>query len=66
MSCDVSIYCTDLVDLASYSALAVELRNHPAASDLKRSRSEVRGHIIPDSTETLPECVWGDEGPING
>jgi hypothetical protein len=74
MSCDVSIYCIDLVDLASYSALAVELGDHPAAGEtdiacdlpLKRCRSEVRGRIIPDSTETLAECVWGDEGPING
>ena len=28
-------------------------------------RHEVRSRIIPDSTETDPEYVWGDEGPIN-
>jgi hypothetical protein len=61
------------VDLASYSAPAIELGDHPAAGETDvacdlplKCRSEVRGRIISDSTETLPECVWGDEGPING
>jgi hypothetical protein len=30
----------------------------------KRHRHEVQSHI-PDSTQTNPEYVWGDEGPIN-
>jgi hypothetical protein len=56
-----------------YSAPAIELGDHPAAGETDvacdlplKCRSEGRGRIIPDSTETLPECVWGDEGPING
>jgi hypothetical protein len=53
MSCDKSSYCTAVVDLASYSSLAVEPDDHRAV------------RIIPDSTETVPEYVWGDEGPIN-
>jgi hypothetical protein len=28
-------------------------------------RSKSKAHIIPDSTEIVPEYVWGDEGPIN-
>ena len=35
-------------------------------SKAKGHRHEAQSRIIPDSTETLPECVWGDEGPING
>ena len=73
MSCDVSTYCTDFVDLAPYSAPAIELGDHPAAGETDvacdlplKCRSEGRERIIPNSTETLPECVWGDEGPING
>jgi hypothetical protein len=31
----------------------------------KGYRHEVRSRIIPDSTQTNPEYVWGDEGPIN-
>jgi hypothetical protein len=34
-------------------------------SKSKGYRHEVRSRIIPDSTETDPEYVWGDEGPIN-
>jgi hypothetical protein len=31
----------------------------------KAYRHEVRSRIIPDSTQTDPEYVWVDEGPIN-
>jgi hypothetical protein len=34
-------------------------------SKSNRYRHEVRSRIAPDSTQTDPECVWGDEGPIN-
>ena len=85
MSCDHSTYCNTIVDLASYSSLAVELGDYPSAREtdvvsensLARCRSEPtadqlrskahrrRSRIIPDSTQTDPEYVWGDEGPIN-
>lgn len=78
MSCDNSTYRTAIVDSASYSSL--ELGDYPAASEadvacdqsLKRSRSgpatdrsKSKPHIIRDSIQTVPEYVWGDEGPIN-
>jgi len=31
----------------------------------KDHRHEVQSRIMPDSTQTEPEYVWGDEGPIN-
>jgi hypothetical protein len=34
-------------------------------SKSKGCRHEVQSRIIPDSTETGPEYVWGDEGPFN-
>jgi hypothetical protein len=34
-------------------------------SKSKGYRHEVRSRIVPDSTQTDPEYVWGDEGPIN-
>jgi len=34
-------------------------------SKSKEHRHEVQSRIIPDSTQTEPEYVWGDEGPIN-
>jgi len=34
-------------------------------SNSNRHRHEVQSRIIPDSTQTEPEYVWGDEGPIN-
>jgi hypothetical protein len=34
-------------------------------SKSKRYRHDVRSRIIPDSTQSDPEYVWGDEGPIN-
>jgi hypothetical protein len=34
-------------------------------SKAKGHRHEARSRIIPDSTETDPVYVWGDEGPIN-
>ena len=87
MSCDHSTYYNTTVDLASYSSLAVESGDYPAARETdgacdrspnrcrseptadqfrsKAHRHEVRSRIIPDSTQTNPEYVWGDEGPIN-
>jgi hypothetical protein len=87
MSCNHSTCCNTIVDLASYSSLAVELGDYPAARETdvacdrspnrfrseptadqfrsKARRHEVRSRIIPDSTQTDPEYVWGDEGPIN-
>jgi hypothetical protein len=35
------------------------------ADRFKSNRHEVRSRIVPDSTKTDPEYVWGDEGPIN-
>ena len=37
----------------------------PDQSKSKEHRHEVQLRIIPDSTQTEPEYVWGDEGPIN-
>jgi hypothetical protein len=34
-------------------------------SKAKGHRHEAQSRIIPDSTETDPVYVWGDEGPIN-
>jgi hypothetical protein len=34
-------------------------------SKSKGHRHEVPSRIVPDSTQTDPEYVWGDEGPIN-
>lgn len=34
-------------------------------SKAKGHRHEGHSRIIPDSTETDPVYVWGDEGPIN-
>jgi hypothetical protein len=34
-------------------------------SKAKEHRHETQSRIIPDSTETDPVYVWGDEGPIN-
>ena len=34
-------------------------------SESKAHRHEHQSTIIPDSTQTEPEYVWGDEGPIN-
>jgi hypothetical protein len=78
MSCDNSTHYTAIVDLASYSSL--ELGDYPTAREtdvacdqsLKRcrsgpatERSKSKPHIIRDSIQTVPEYVWGDEGPIN-
>jgi hypothetical protein len=87
MACDHSTYYNTIVDLASYSSLAVEPGDYLAARETdvacdrssnrcrsgstadqfrsKAHRHEVRSRIIPDSTQTDPEYVWGDEGPIN-
>jgi hypothetical protein len=80
MSCDKPIYCSAIVDLASYPSLAIELGNYPAARETEigcdqslslcrcgpiGDLSKSKAHIIPDSTQTVAEYVWGDEGPIN-
>ncbi len=31
----------------------------------KEDRHGTRSRTLPDSTQTKPEYVWGDEGPIN-
>jgi hypothetical protein len=36
-----------------------------AKSKSQGYRHEVQSRVIPDSTQTDPEYVWGDEGPIN-
>ena len=42
-------------------------RSGPTAGQFrsKAHRHELRSRIIPDSTQTDPGYVWGDEGPIN-
>ena len=78
MSCDNTTTCTAFIDRAAPSSF--EPRDFPAAREidvacdrpLKRCRSSPTGdrpqskaQTIPDSTQTVPEYVWGDEGPIN-
>jgi hypothetical protein len=76
MSCDNSIYHTavdldpclcpeqELVDYGT--ARKTDLERHTAdRSKSKGHRHEAQSRIIPDSTETDPVYVWGDEGPIN-
>jgi hypothetical protein len=77
MSCDNWTDCTAIVDLAPCSSLAPDADDYatPAEANLasrqqgrpglKGYRHEVRSRIVPDSTQTDPEYVWGDEGPIN-
>jgi hypothetical protein len=75
MSCDNTTSCIAIVDFASF-----EPRDFPTASEtdiasdqpVKRCRSgptrdgsKARAQIIPDSMQTVPEYVWGDEGPVN-
>jgi hypothetical protein len=78
MPCDNSTSCAAILDLAPPSSL--EPRESPNASEQNiatdqavkrcrsgphRDRSESKAQIIPDSTQTVPEYVWGDEGPVN-
>ena len=44
-----------------------EGRPRPTADQIKSKehRHGIYARIIPDSTQTEPEYVWGDEGPIN-
>jgi hypothetical protein len=75
MSCDNTTTCIAIVDVAS-----PEPREFPAAGERDvacdqpakrcrsgptRDRSKAKTQIIPDSTQTVPEYVWGDEGPVN-
>jgi hypothetical protein len=73
MSCNNSTYHI-AVDLDSpklelgdcATARKTDLERH--TTDRFRSkghRQEVQSRIIPDSVQTDPEYVWGDEGPIN-
>ena len=53
-------------DLEADKPLRQSRRGMPAnQSKSKGCRHEVQSRIIPDCTETDPECVWGDEGPSN-
>jgi len=36
-----------------------------AGSKSKGHRHHFQSHTIADSRQIDPECVWGDEGPIN-
>jgi hypothetical protein len=78
MSCDNTTTCTAIADLASSSSL--EPRDFRTADETHvacdqpltwcrsgptRDRSKAKAHAIPDSTQTVPEYVWGDEGPVN-
>jgi hypothetical protein len=81
MSCDNWSYCSAIIDLTPCSSLALDVDDYatPAKAssqqggpELTADRSKSKGHrhvgqsrIIPDSTQTDPEYVWGDEGPIN-
>ncbi len=47
---------------------SVKQRRLGLAADQSKAtghRHEAQSRIIPDSTETDPVYVWGDEGPIN-
>jgi hypothetical protein len=76
MSCDNSTYhiAVDLDPCLSpklepgdcATARKTDLEHHTA--DRFRSKGhwrEVQSRIIPDSVQTDPEYVWGDEGPTN-
>jgi len=39
-------------------------RSRLSADPSEQYRRNGHSHIIPDSTQTDPEYVWGDEGPI--
>jgi hypothetical protein len=53
-------------DLEGHKSLNTGRRGLTAdQSKSKGHRHEVQSRIIPDSTQTEPEYVWGDEGPIN-
>jgi len=77
MPCDNTTICTAIADLVS---LSLEPRDFRTADETDvacdqpltrcrsgptRDRSKAKAHIIPDSTQTVPEYVWGDEGQIN-
>jgi hypothetical protein len=77
MPCDNTTICTAIADLVS---LSLEPRDFRTADETDvacdqpltrcrsgptRDRSKAKAHIIPDSTQTVPEYVWGDEGPVN-
>jgi hypothetical protein len=78
MSCDNSTTCTAIVDLVSLPNLeprdfgTADATHVAGDQPLKRcrsgptgDRSQAKAHIIPDSTQIVPEYVWGDEGPVN-
>jgi len=79
MSCDNSTYLTAVVDLhllsptvtgdyakAKETDLQADQGSPRLNADESRGyRHEVSPRIIPDRTQTDPEHVWGDKGPIN-
>lgn len=78
MSCDNTTTCTAIIDCASQSGFEPREFSTTGEIDLardrplKRCRSSPTGdrlqskaHIMPDSVQTVPEYVWGDEGPVN-
>ena len=50
MSCDISTYCTAIVEFAAYSDLAVELGDHPAAREADDERDKSLKRCRPGST----------------
>jgi hypothetical protein len=78
MSCDISTFCSAIVDLAVYSGPGIEPVDYTTAreTDVERDKPPKRGRlgptadqcssrIIPDTTHICPQYVWGDEGPVN-
>jgi len=54
MSCDITTYCTAIVEFAAHSDLAVELGDHPAAreADDERDKSLKRCRSGPTADES--------------
>ena len=48
-------------DQCPISLVTIEL----TAIESKKYRQQIRSRVLPDSTHTCPEYVWGDEGPVN-
>jgi hypothetical protein len=74
MSCDNSIYFSAIVDGVPCSNPAADRGESPKRgrpgviadrSKSKGHRHDFQSHTIADPTQIDPECVWGDEGPIN-
>jgi hypothetical protein len=66
LTVEVDDYASSETDLDVEKSLKQSWRGPTAdQSKSKGYRHEVRSRIIQDCTETDPEYVWGDEGPIN-